>query len=584
MTSHDDRSSSAGSQGAGHEALTALVRPPGVGAVPPTRADLGEVNAPPKATAGAQQQHDGIRMLLALANPIPATSPTAPAGGHPSAFTSIDVLLEDGHEIRDHLAKHRQRGYHSSRRHPHQGVLETREAIRGALNSRYEIPEVTFDRKRGRGLTLTFLLLAGIVCWRLFNNTSLYLLLCAAPALATRICIWLISWLDKPVSVTARQQAQLDRLHVTVAVPCFNEDPIILDRCLYALVNQTRLPQLVWVVDDGSWVDYDRVQHYWEGIWPGGPEIRWSRQVNQGKRRAHAVVFGNVPETDIVVTVDSDTTLTFNAIEEGLKPFISEEVMSVAGIEHGYNALTNFLTRLQGCLQLFAQAVIGSSWSVFGDMYTNRGPFALYRAELIQRILPLYRDEFFFGRRVILGDDSLLALAGSTYGKSVQQLTAFGLTMWPETLPHHIRQRVRWARGRTMRNFWRIKYRPLVSFCWWYTVCGIYTFLSSTALVVVLIAGWPGNEGQVGHDLVALCAIALLISPRVLCIRASNETRLDRLMQLILRPVAGLWSSLVLARIIRLWGTVTVLRQGWTTRQHGPEFVMTAAELEAISA
>ena len=82
-------------------------------------------------------------------------------------------------------------------------------------------------------------------------------------------------------------------------------------------------------------------------------------------------------------------------------------MQSVAGIEMGFNAYENFLTRLQCSLQLYAQAVIGAAWSVAGDMYTNRGPYALYRAGLIREYLAVYSDEMFFGRRVILGDDSL---------------------------------------------------------------------------------------------------------------------------------------------------------------------------------
>ena len=63
----------------------------------------------------------------------------------------------------------------------------------------------------------------------------------------------------------------------------------------------------------------------------------------------------------------------------------------------------------------------------------------------------------------------------------MQQLSAFGLTMWPELLSHHMRQRIRWARGRTVRNFWRVKYRPVFSYCWWFTLAGIYSFVLSIA-------------------------------------------------------------------------------------------------------
>jgi hyaluronan synthase len=506
--------------------------------------------------------------------PTAASAATRPTAGDPGNPRAAAIEEKSRHGPGYRYDQHRLSRGNGSVHGDGQTPVPAQETIPGALNDRYDIPAVTFSRKRTRGLTLTCLFIGGIAAWRLLSGLPVLLILCSLPAFGARIISWVLSWFDKPVTVTAKEADRLDRLHVTIAVPCFNEDAPLLDRCLYALINQTRPAQLIWMVDDGSAVDYSEVQRYWERTWPGGTEIRWTRQSNQGKRRAHAVVFGGVPETDVFVTVDSDTTLTFNALEEGLKPFVERRVLSVAGIEHGYNAEVNFLTRLQCCLQLFSQAVTGASWAVFGDMYTNRGPFALYRSTLIRKILPLYRDEHFFGRRVILGDDSLLALAGSTYGKSVQQLTAFGLTMWPENIDHHIRQRVRWARGRAMRNFWRIRYRPFTSYCWWYTISGIYVFLTSIGLIALLCTHWPQDRHAVGHALIGLVGMSILISPRVLCIRKSSETWVDRLLLIVIRPFAGVWASVVLARGVRIWGTMTILKQGWTTRQDGPELVL----------
>lgn len=464
------------------------------------------------------------------------------------------------------------------RNHPrirHRGphVLAARKIAPGALRDSYDIPEVAFSRREGRGLLLTTMLVAGWVSWHL-GYQSLVLLACTVPATVFRAIGFVLSWFDRPVTATPAGQERLDRLHVTIAVPVYNEDAGLLDRCIFAMVNQSRPAQLIWVVDDGSMTDYAAVARHWVGRWPNGTEVRWSRQSNQGKRQAHAKVFESVPEADIFVTVDSDTTLDRRALEEGLKPFQSRKVMSVAGIEMGFNATTNFLTRLQSSLQLYAQAVIGAAWSVAGDMYTNRGPFALYRSAMVREFLPVYRDETFFGRRVILGDDSLLALCASERGRSVQQLSAFGLTMWPENLGHHLRQRLRWARGRAVRNFWRIKYRPIWSYCWWFTASGIHGFLVSGALLGLLMGLWP-----VSADVVARAAAVLLIMSvpnglRTLCFRRSDENWLDRLLLVLIRPLSAVWSGVVLARIVRICGTVTLLRQSWTTRRNGAELVL----------
>ena len=233
-------------------------------------------------------------------------------------------------------------------------------------------------------------------------------------------------------------------------------------------------------------------------------------------------------------------------------------------------------------LQLYAQAVIGAAWSVVGDMYTNRGPYALYR----RRADPatpgrLDRDEMFFGHRVILGDDSLLALCGSTEGRSVQQLTAIGLTMWPETLGHHLRQRLRWARGRAVRNFWRIKYRPFLSYCWWVTVTGIQGFLTSLALVTLLIAAWPLGEPVLVRTTIAMLILSVPNGLRTLCYKRSDETLMDRVGLVLIRPLSAVWSGIVLSRGLRTWGTMTLLKQGWTTRQKGAELTFSPDEAGA---
>jgi hyaluronan synthase len=443
----------------------------------------------------------------------------------------------------------------------------------GALRDSYDIPEVTFSRKEGRGILLTTMLIAGWVSWHL-GYQSLVLLACTAPATVFRAIGFVLSWFDGPVTVTAAGRERLDRLHVTIAVPVYNEDPGLLDRCLFAMVNQSRPAQLIWVVDDGSVTDYSALARHWVGNWPSGTEVRWSRQSNQGKRQAHARVFESVPEADVFVTVDSDTTLDRHALEEGLKPFQSRKVMSVAGIEMGFNANTNFLTRLQASLQMYAQAVIGAAWSVAGDMYTNRGPFALYRAAMVREYLPVYRDETFFGRRVNLGDDSLLALCASDRGRSVQQLSAFGLTMWPEKLGHHLRQRLRWARGRAVRNFWRIRYRPIWSYCWWFTTSGIHGFLVSGVLLGLLTALWPVSADVAGQAAVVLLIMSVPNALRTLCFHRSDERWHDRVLLVLIRPLSAIWSGVVLARIVRIFGTVTLLRQNWTTRRNGAELVL----------
>ena len=135
-----------------------------------------------------------------------------------------------------------------------------------------------------------------------------------------------VSWLDRPYTATPRQEQQLRRLFVAVAVPVYNEDPELLDRCLWSLANSTRPPDKIHVVEDGLSGDYAEVREHWLTM----PGVHWTRlPQNRGKKHAQAAVFTSCPEADIFITVDSDTTLERRAIEEGLKPFADPRIAIV---------------------------------------------------------------------------------------------------------------------------------------------------------------------------------------------------------------------------------------------------------------
>ena len=100
-----------------------------------------------------------------------------------------------------------------------------------------------------------------------------------------------LAWRQKPFTVTRRQSAQLGALKVTVVIPCYNEDPAIVDRTIYSLFRQTRRPSHVVVVDDGLTCDYTAVRAWWELHWPAGTRFTWLRQANAGKKHAQAAAW-----------------------------------------------------------------------------------------------------------------------------------------------------------------------------------------------------------------------------------------------------------------------------------------------------
>lgn len=68
------------------------------------------------------------------------------------------------------------------------------------------------------------------------------------------------------------------------------------------MLSQERLPATVYVVDDGSKVDYGTLREdYIAGAARVGVTARWGRTANGGKRHAQGAAFADTPEADVYV-------------------------------------------------------------------------------------------------------------------------------------------------------------------------------------------------------------------------------------------------------------------------------------------
>jgi hyaluronan synthase len=435
----------------------------------------------------------------------------------------------------------------------------------------YDIPEVTIQRPRaypwiaaGALVFLAILVVRHswfIASWGRYRPLAIMWMV----YFALTAFQWVLSWFERPYTVTRSQQSRLDRMRITVNVPVFNEDPEVLDRVLYALFQQTRLPDRVEVVDDGSSVDYGQVWSYWITSHPPEVDFTWVWQQNAGKKRAQARTFRDDP-ADIFVTLDSDTALEARALEEGIKPFADRRVQSVAGLELAWNQDWNLLTRLNSARQIAWQLVTCSAQNVLrGNVLINRGTFALYRGDMVREVLPAYVGETFWGVPIKLGDDTFLTTMALCRGRAVQQPSAVCLAMYPENLSHHLRQWLRWMRGTTLRTFWRLRYLDPLSWGWLYSVVSLWWYIASLVITVVLAVTWPQSASYTETMLAMGTLWAWVLGSRLLIVRRSDQNLLGRLGALALNPLASFWVFAVL-RFVRIWGTLTFLQQGWTTR------------------
>src|ERR1022692_677703 len=288
----------------------------------------------------AHQQRAGLGALAELSTPSARLddelAALLAAGGYDHEIGSrlvrpgpVDIVRDD-------------RGFRDSDSYRNPPVLPPREIGHGPLAHEYDIPDVTFRPLRGLALFPLLIVTAGSLLLHggglgghLFASKPM--VAAWGVAIAFVVAQLILAWQQKPFTVTRRQLAQLDRLWVTVNIPVYNEDPAILDRTIYALFSQTRLPDHVQVVDDGSAQDYSEVREWWEAYHPPGVWFSWVRQLNAGKKHAQAVTFNDDFDADIFVTIDSDSALDCCALDEGLKPFADPRIVSVAGLETAFN-------------------------------------------------------------------------------------------------------------------------------------------------------------------------------------------------------------------------------------------------------
>ncbi|MFF7142283.1 glycosyltransferase [Streptomyces nodosus] len=376
-----------------------------------------------------------------------------------------------------------------------------------------------------------------------------------------------------------RAHRQLDGLHVAVLLPVYNEDEGYLRLSLESMLAQTRRPDSVHVVDDGSTSgDYAAVRTWWlHAARTAGMATTWQRTPNGGKRHAQAAGVRVSPGADVYVTVDSDSCLAPNAIEEILLPFARPKVQSVAGIVLATNSRRNLLTRVTDLWFVTGQLTDRSALSAMGAVLVNSGPLAAYRAPVVRDNLDSYLGETFMGRPVMFSDDSLLTLYALLRGRAVQQPSAIVFTALPEKASHFARMYMRWMRGSTIRSLWRMRYLPVTGWAYWAQLIRWFQVALSTTVLAWLLIVEPVRYGTTppASFLIVPFLIGWAQALRYLGVIRSDECIRQRAITWLLMPAAVLGSWTVL-RAMRWYGMATCARTGWGTRQNGAEVTLNA--------
>ncbi len=422
--------------------------------------------------------------------------------------------------------------------------------------SRTPLPTVAYGKLRYLFVGAILLVLAAATVFLKIATT--------AGSVAAVIYIVFLIWVvvqiglaiaDRPRFATGADSP--DGLTIAALVPVYNEDVPALRGCLEGFLTQTRRPDAVAVVNDGSSIelDYSEVRDWFLGECAAlGIRGHWIDQANSGKRHAQIAGMRREPDADIYLTVDSDSILDRNATSEAMKAFADPEVQSVAAVILSTNYRSSLLTRMMDVFTVGLQLFERSAFSRLNSVMVNSGGCAFYRGEVIRDNVELYLNETLAGRRVNFSDDSLLTLFALQRGKTVQQPTAFAFTLMPAKLSHHVRQQLRWMRGSmTGAAYWLHMMKWIA-----------YGTMTST-LIMLVVTGKLLDPWMLASGMLAAVTLYVLTAFRYLAVVRSDQSTAQRWLTFATAPLAAIW-GLTFLRVLRWYAMATVLNLGWGTR------------------
>ncbi len=365
----------------------------------------------------------------------------------------------------------------------------------------------------------------------------------------------------------ARDGEEPPPVRAAVVVPLYNEDPGAFAACLDSLRAQTRRPDEVWVVDDGSTSDTcARLARQRQAAFAAaGVVLHVARfPVNRGKRHAQAHAFRR-SGADVFVTVDSDTVLDPHALAEGLKPFRDPRVMAATGRVRALNATANLLTRLIDLRYANAFLYERAAYSALGAVLCCCGSLSFYRSRIVQQNLADFVHQRFLGVEVHYGDDRRLTNYALREGRVVFQATCLGHTAVPERFGHWLRQQLRWNKSFIRETWWCLtRFRPW-SWPWVLSALELTTWVAMSVALVFALVVRSGEAGLAALWFYGANAAFLAYARSVRYIGEPDLPLARQIGVFLLAPLYAVVHVFVLIPL-RLVAFATLRRTGWGTR------------------
>jgi hyaluronan synthase len=345
---------------------------------------------------------------------------------------------------------------------------------------------------------------------------------------------------------------------IAVLIPCFNEDPDLVEESIRTVLQGEGRKQVI-VIDDGS---TNGVQTRLRELAAALPLALHEFPQNRGKREAlhHAVTYMLDDDVEFVVTIDSDTVLEPDALVRVVEPLLCPEIGASTGNVLLLNERQNLLTRMVGTYYWVGLNIYKQAQSVIRSVVCCSGCLAAYRAPLLREVIDEFAAQRFLGEPCTHSEDRHLTNLVLKRGYDVVYVAeAVSWTETPATVRGFLRQQRRWKRGYiresiyTLTYAWRCKKLLFLQILVWDLTAPFLSFGLRIGLVVTVAARPAIFVTAILPSWIILLLIRYIFVP----LRAPDK-------------LIGLFAYMVFYECcmywLNLWALFTVKNRSWVTR------------------
>lgn len=338
---------------------------------------------------------------------------------------------------------------------------------------------------------------------------------------------------------------------VLAIVPVYNEDPELVKAAVLSLTQQTRPPQAIYVVDDGSRIPLATFDH---------PLVTWVTQANAGKRHAQANVLKRFSPNawDYILTVDSDSVCDPDALEHLMRAMSNPKVKAATGMIFVRNWKKNLLTKLTDINVVTSCLMFRMFRSWMGLVTPTSGALALYRANLVYDNL----DDYLTSGTA--GDDRRLSFYALMRGEVVGVHESVVETALPETWNGIFYQRLRWSKSAWLGiPFVLTNLKALPTLLYMYPM--VFALMWPFVVGIMIKLSFVYNSPVILYGVLFWLIVAISMTAVYAIYRPGFTTR-ERWTQFALSPLYPIL-GLVILRPAAYWALTKLKSTSWHTRE-----------------